>query len=95
MKTKNILCSYSKVTPADYQPPGFKEGECDNLWFEGVAMHFKVGEVESPFHTLKVAVSAEKGRVEKLQKGNQVSPTKEIKKVGTERRLFKYWMISL
>lgn len=93
IKTKNIiLCSSFKVTPADYQPPGFKEGECDSLWFEGVAVNFRVGEVETPFHTLKIAVSAEQDRVEKLQKGNhlgetkQVSqgafPEKEIEKVG-------------
>lgn len=31
------------VTPKDYEPPGFKEGESDNLWFEGTAVHFKVG----------------------------------------------------
>lgn len=31
------------VTPEEYEPPGFKEGECDSLWFEGTAVHFKVG----------------------------------------------------
>lgn len=31
------------VTPEDYEPPGFKEGESDSLWFEGTAVHFKVG----------------------------------------------------
>uniref|UniRef100_A0A3B4GW19 HORMA domain-containing protein 1-like n=1 Tax=Pundamilia nyererei TaxID=303518 RepID=A0A3B4GW19_9CICH len=86
------LYYYDEITPADYQPPGFKEGECDSLWFEGVAVNFRVGEVETPFHTLKIAVSAEQDRVEKLQKGNhlgetkQVSqgafPEKEIEKVG-------------
>uniref|UniRef100_A0A3P8PP11 Zebrafish testis-expressed 38 n=1 Tax=Astatotilapia calliptera TaxID=8154 RepID=A0A3P8PP11_ASTCA len=72
------LYYYDEITPADYQPPGFKEGECDSLWFEGVAVNFRVGEVETPFHTLKIAVSAEQDRVEKLQKGNHLGETKQV-----------------
>ncbi|KAM4604693.1 zebrafish testis-expressed 38 [Polymixia lowei] len=64
------LYYYDDVTPADYEPPGFKEGVCDNLWFEGMAVHFRVGEVQTTFHTLKVRVAAEQGRLEKLQEGN-------------------------
>lgn len=67
-----------KVTPADYQPPGFKEGDCDNLWFEGMAVHFKVGEVQTAFHTLRVRVSAEQSRLEKLQEGNHLRETKLV-----------------
>ncbi|XP_067331163.1 zebrafish testis-expressed 38 isoform X3 [Channa argus] len=88
------LYYYDEITPADYQPPGFKEGECDSLWFEGMAVHFKVGEVQTAFHSLGVCVSAEQGRLEKLQEGNhlreikQVSqrnpPAKEMVKVGSE-----------
>ncbi|KAI4809156.1 hypothetical protein KUCAC02_018064 [Chaenocephalus aceratus] len=66
------LYYYDDITPADYQPPGFKEGECDSLWFEGMAVHFKVGEVQTAFHTLLVRVSAEQGRLEKLQDGNHL-----------------------
>ncbi|KAM9322294.1 zebrafish testis-expressed 38 [Pholidichthys leucotaenia] len=72
------LYYYDDITPEDYQPPGFKAGECDSLWFEGVAVHFRVGEVDTSFHTLKVGVSAEQGRVEKLQEGNRLMDTKEI-----------------
>ncbi|TDH06026.1 hypothetical protein EPR50_G00128870 [Perca flavescens] len=72
------LYYYDDVTPADYQPPGFKEGECDNLWFEGMAVHFKVGEVQTAFHTLRVRVSAEQGWLEKLQKGNQLTEAKQV-----------------
>lgn len=92
-------CSFFKVTPADYQPPGFKEGECDSLWFEGIAVHFRVGEVQTPFHNLRVRVSAEQGRLEKLQEGNhlreikqtsQRNPTeRETIKVGPERAGFQ------
>lgn len=69
MRTSRLLF---KVTPADYQPPGFKEGECDSLWFEGIAVHFKVGEVQTAFHSLRVRVSAEQGRLEKLREGNHL-----------------------
>lgn len=72
------ICPCSSVTPADYQPPGFKEGECDSLWFEGTAVHFRVGEVQTVFHTLRVRVSAEEGRLKKLQEGNRLSRTKEV-----------------
>ncbi|KAM6989808.1 zebrafish testis-expressed 38 [Tautogolabrus adspersus] len=71
------LYYYDDITPADYQPPGFKEGQCDSLWFEGMAMHFKVGEVQTAFHTLRVRVSAEKGRLEKLQEGNHLREIKQ------------------
>ncbi|KAI5612596.1 zebrafish testis-expressed 38, partial [Silurus asotus] len=61
------LYYYDDVTPSDYEPPGFKEGVCDSLWFEGTAVHFRVGDLQTPFHVLKVGVAAEQGRVSKLQ----------------------------
>ncbi|KAM8850914.1 zebrafish testis-expressed 38 isoform 2-T2 [Spinachia spinachia] len=70
------LYYYDDITPDDYQPPGFKEGECDSLWFEGMAVHFKVGEVQTPFHTLRVRVSAEQGRLEKLHEGDHLRESK-------------------
>ncbi|XP_072296385.1 HORMA domain-containing protein 1-like [Eucyclogobius newberryi] len=75
------LYYYDDMTPENYEPPGFKEGECDSLWFEGTAVHFKVGDVQSPFHTLRVRVSAEQGRLAKLQEGNHLRDTK-LKKNG-------------
>ncbi|KAL7879483.1 hypothetical protein SRHO_G00017370 [Serrasalmus rhombeus] len=66
------LYYYDDVTPPDYEPPGFKEGICDSLWFEGTAVHFRVGELHTPFHILKVGVAAEEGRVSKLQEGNHL-----------------------
>ncbi|KAJ0011795.1 hypothetical protein NQD34_012770 [Periophthalmus magnuspinnatus] len=73
------LYYYDDMTPGDYEPPGFKEGECDSLWFEGTAIHFKVGDVQTPFHTLRVRVSAEQGRMAKLQEGNRLRDTKRKK----------------
>ncbi|XP_026229424.1 zebrafish testis-expressed 38 [Anabas testudineus] len=72
------LYYYDDITPADYQPPGFKEGECDTLWFEGMAVHFKVGEVHTAFHSLRVRVSAEQGRLDKLQEENHLREIKQV-----------------
>ncbi|XP_054621472.1 zebrafish testis-expressed 38 isoform X2 [Dunckerocampus dactyliophorus] len=69
------LYYYDDITPADYEPPGFKEGECDSLWFQGTAVHFTVGEVQTTFHTFQVRVSAQQGRLGKLQEGNHVKET--------------------
>ncbi|XP_041914183.1 zebrafish testis-expressed 38 isoform X1 [Alosa sapidissima] len=66
------LYYYDDVTPSDYEPPGFKEGVSDDLWFEGTAVHFRVGELQTPFHAMKVRVAAEQGRVKKLQEGNHL-----------------------
>ncbi|CAK6952177.1 zebrafish testis-expressed 38 [Scomber scombrus] len=82
------LYYYDDVTPADYEPPGFKEGECDSLWFEGTAVNFKVGEVQTAFHTLRVRVSAEQGRLEKLQEGNHLRETKQVcQRIPPEREM--------
>ncbi|XP_028329373.1 zebrafish testis-expressed 38 isoform X1 [Gouania willdenowi] len=71
------LYYYDDITPADYQPPGFKEAEQDSLWFEGVPVHFKVGSVQTGFHSLAMSVSAEQGRVEKLQMENHFTEAKQ------------------
>ncbi|XP_044223980.1 zebrafish testis-expressed 38 isoform X1 [Thunnus albacares] len=85
------LYYYDDVTPADYEPPGFKEGECDSLWFEGTAVNFKVGEVHTAFHTLRVRVSAEQGRLNKLQEGNHLRETKQVShRSPPEREMVKH-----
>lgn len=54
-------------------------------------MHFRVGEVHTAFHSLRVRVSAEQGRLKKLQEGNHLRetqrslPVSETVKVGQER----------
>ncbi|XP_062259717.1 zebrafish testis-expressed 38 [Platichthys flesus] len=80
------LYYYDDITPAEYQPPGFKEGECDSLWFEGMAVQFKVGEVQTAFHSLRVRVSAEQGRMEKLQEVNQLRETKKVPQRNPSKR---------
>ncbi|NXJ99446.1 HORM1 protein, partial [Corythaixoides concolor] len=62
------LFYYDEVTPPDYQPPGFKEGECEGMIFEGEPMYLNVGEVPTPFHMLKVKVTTEKQRMENVDR---------------------------
>ncbi|CAN2391111.1 HORMA domain containing 1, partial [Pristimantis euphronides] len=62
------LFYYDEVTPIDYQPPGFKEGTCDSIMFEGEPMYLSVGEVATPFHTIKIRVTTEKDRMENIEK---------------------------
>ncbi|XP_053575962.1 HORMA domain-containing protein 1 [Bombina bombina] len=62
------LFYYDEVTPTNYQPPGFKEGSCDGMMFEGEPMHLNVGEVATPYHVLKVKVTTEKDRMENIGK---------------------------
>ncbi|XP_014347038.1 HORMA domain-containing protein 1 [Latimeria chalumnae] len=62
------LFYYDNVTPPDYQPPGFKEGDCSEIMFEGEPMYLSVGEVTTPFHSLKVKVTTEKDRMEHIDK---------------------------
>ncbi|XP_012514065.1 PREDICTED: HORMA domain-containing protein 1 [Propithecus coquereli] len=57
---------YLDVTPPDYQPPGFKDGDCEGVIFEGEPMYLNVGEVPTPFHTFKVKMTTEKERVENV-----------------------------
>ncbi|XP_061694258.1 zebrafish testis-expressed 38 [Syngnathoides biaculeatus] len=72
------LYYYDEITPADYEPPGFKEGTCDSLWFEGTAMHLTVGDVQTTFHTFQVRVSADQSRLEKLQDGDRQKETEQM-----------------
>ncbi|XP_053330380.1 HORMA domain-containing protein 1 [Spea bombifrons] len=78
------LFYYDEVTPADYHPPGFKEGTCGDMMFEGEPMYLNVGEVATPFHVLKVKVTTEKDRIESVEKtilreGETTSPEKSVK----------------
>ncbi|XP_067893121.1 HORMA domain-containing protein 1-like [Heterodontus francisci] len=78
------LFYYDEVTPPEYQPPGFKEGECDAVWFEGTPVHFKVGDVPTPFHMMKVRVTTEKETMEQLEKENMLNEEIETSLQGME-----------
>nr|XP_046157363.1 HORMA domain-containing protein 1 isoform X2 [Oncorhynchus gorbuscha] len=60
------LSYYDDVTPQDYQPPGFMEGDGDSLQFEKEPVNLTMGEVVTPFHTLKVDVTTERERLEQV-----------------------------
>ncbi|XP_038624721.1 HORMA domain-containing protein 1 isoform X2 [Tachyglossus aculeatus] len=58
------LFYYDSVTPQDYQPPGFRNGSCDEVRFEGFPMCLKMGAILAPCHTMKLMVTTEKNRIE-------------------------------
>ncbi|XP_061462208.1 HORMA domain-containing protein 1 isoform X2 [Rhineura floridana] len=70
------LFYYDEVTPPDYHPPGFKEGYCEGMAFEGEPMYLSVGEVPTPFHTLKVKVTTENIDTALLKPGNALTSPK-------------------
>ncbi|KAB1260581.1 HORMA domain-containing protein 1, partial [Camelus dromedarius] len=61
-----VYTYFSAVTPPDYQPPGFKDGDCEGVIFEGEPMYLNVGEVPTAFHTFKIKVTTEKERMENI-----------------------------
>ncbi|ERE89869.1 HORMA domain-containing protein 1 [Cricetulus griseus] len=54
------------LTPPDYQPPGFKDGDCEGVIFDGNPTYLNVGEVPTPFHTFRLKVTTEKDRMENI-----------------------------
>ncbi|EDL38821.1 HORMA domain-containing protein 1 isoform a [Mus musculus] len=60
------LFYYDEVTPPDYQPPGFKDGDCEGVIFDGDPTYLNVGEVPTPFHTFRLKVTTEKERMENI-----------------------------
>ncbi|XP_061103196.1 HORMA domain-containing protein 1 [Conger conger] len=66
------LSYYDEVTPQDYEPPGFKEGDSDSMMFEKEPVNLTMGEVVTPFHTLKVDVITERERLEQVGEDESV-----------------------
>uniref|UniRef100_A0A3P9BVU6 HORMA domain containing 1 n=1 Tax=Maylandia zebra TaxID=106582 RepID=A0A3P9BVU6_9CICH len=58
------LAYYDDVTPQAYQPPGFREADCDTMEFEQEPVKLTMGEVVSPYHTLKFDMATERHRLE-------------------------------
>ncbi|XP_042279804.1 HORMA domain-containing protein 1 isoform X2 [Thunnus maccoyii] len=61
------LAYYDDVTPQDYQPPGFKETDGDSLKFEKEPVKLTMGEVVTPFHTVKLDMATERSRLEQVE----------------------------
>ncbi|KAG6928291.1 HORMA domain containing 1 [Chelydra serpentina] len=60
------VCLFLIVTPPEYQPPGFKEGESEFILFEGIPVHVKVGEIETSFHVLKLKIIKKEERIDSM-----------------------------
>ncbi|KAM9353970.1 HORMA domain-containing protein 1 [Symphorus nematophorus] len=61
------LAYYDDVTPQDYQPPGFKEADGDTIVFEKEPVKLTMGEVVTPFHTLKLDMATERQRLDQVE----------------------------
>ncbi|KAM3614488.1 uncharacterized protein V6R79_015223 [Siganus canaliculatus] len=66
------LAYYDDVTPQDYQPPGFKDTGSDSLEFQKEPVKLTMGEVVTPFHTLKLDMGTERHRLEQVEESVQV-----------------------
>ncbi|XP_047454852.1 HORMA domain-containing protein 1 isoform X2 [Mugil cephalus] len=67
------LTYYDDVTPQDYQPPGFKEADGAAMEFEQEPVKLTMGEVNTPFHTLKLDMATERHRLEEVEESVQVT----------------------
>ncbi|XP_070823009.1 HORMA domain-containing protein 1 [Chaetodon trifascialis] len=67
------LAYYDEVTPQSYQPPGFKEADGDTVEFEKEPVKLTMGEVVTPFHTLKMDMTTERQRLEQVEENVHVT----------------------
>lgn len=63
----SLSLSLCPVTPQDYQPPGFKEADGDSMEFEREPVKLTMGEVATPFHTLRLDMATERHRLEQVR----------------------------
>ncbi|XP_028985669.1 HORMA domain-containing protein 1 [Betta splendens] len=66
------LAFYEDVTPQDYQPTGFKEADVESLEFDKEPIKLSMGEVATPFHTLKLDMATERHRLEQVEESVSV-----------------------
>ncbi|XP_076115674.1 uncharacterized protein LOC143083287 [Mytilus galloprovincialis] len=74
MMTMKLLY-FDDLTPGDYEPPGFKAAQTDSFQFEEEPMNIKVGDVTTPFHTIKMRIKTDKSQFE--MKDEDVDGNKE------------------
>lgn len=58
MMTMKLLY-YDDVTPHDYEPPGFQPTTSDDFAFKEDAMNIRVGDVSTPFHSVKLRIKTQ------------------------------------
>ncbi|XP_069568070.1 HORMA domain-containing protein 1 isoform X1 [Brachyistius frenatus] len=78
------LAYYDDVTPQGYQPPGFKEAEGDPMEFEQEPVKLTMGEVVTPFHSLKLDMTTERRRLEQAEESVRVTEKWVMKVEGEE-----------
>ncbi len=61
------VCICVSVTPQEYQPPGFKDDDNETLLFEREPVNLTMGEVVTPFHSLRMNVTTEQKRLETVR----------------------------
>lgn len=82
MMTMKLLY-YDEVTPVDYEPPGFTATDSDQFHFEEEPMNIKVGDVQTPFHTVKLRIKTDGHQFQKVdddvegEQGEVEDPTAE------------------
>ncbi|XP_071955838.1 uncharacterized protein [Antedon mediterranea] len=67
------LFYYDEVTPCEYQPPGFQAGDADTFKFEEEPMNICVGDVSTPFHTVKMRIKTDGKQFEMKEEEENVS----------------------
>ncbi|XP_029959710.1 HORMA domain-containing protein 1 [Salarias fasciatus] len=67
------LAYYDDITPLDYQPPGFKEAESGTMEFESEPLRLTMGEVVTPFHSLKLDMTTERRRIDQVNSSDAVT----------------------
>nr|XP_020471187.1 HORMA domain-containing protein 1-like [Monopterus albus] len=67
------LTYYDSVTPQDYQPPGFKEADGGSMEFEREPVRLTMGEVVTPFHSVKLDMATERRRLEQVEENVDVT----------------------
>ncbi|KAM7382913.1 hypothetical protein PAMP_002608 [Pampus punctatissimus] len=77
------LAYYDNVTPQDYQPSGFKETDGDTIEFEKEPVKLTMGEVVTPFHTVKLDMATERQRLEQVEE-SVVATEKWVLKIEEE-----------
>jgi hypothetical protein len=80
------------VTPHDYEPPGFYAVENSAFMFPSEPLNCKLGEVTTPFHTLKFNAKMEIAKLEDLKEaktGSHKGQNKYLEKKAATKNATK------
>ncbi|XP_041472437.1 HORMA domain-containing protein 1-like [Lytechinus variegatus] len=83
MMTMKLLY-YDDVTPMDYEPPGFQASESDTFNYEDEPINLRVGEVTTPFHTVKLRITTDKKQFDMKTSGEEGAEMEE-KEIDSEQ----------